>query len=361
MTIPIHNLYYLFSYAWTQFPEGASVAAGVDEAPDVPNLLARLLISGTNRLLRRGLDRGYCGLVEDTRAPRGRLLLDRIIKEQTLQRGSVICSYDELTPDVLHNRIIKATASALARAKNIAPEYAHELRMVTRRMAGVSEVRISPSHFRHVQLSRNTRQYLPLLKLCEFVCRSLLPDPHGTGSCFADILKDEATMSAVFEDFLRNFYSFEQRAFRVARKVMSWDANALSTESRGFLPVMETDITLSSSERVIVMDAKFYKEALIARNGSKKVRSNHLYQLFAYLEHAGIQQPSVPVDGALIYPAVGEAIDLRYRIRGHEVMVRAVDLTRPWHEIHDELIGILSQFGTGEHLARMQESRQVVA
>ncbi|PVE25807.1 hypothetical protein DC522_03270 [Microvirga sp. KLBC 81] len=345
MTIPIRNLYYLFTYAWAQFPGGVSVAAGVDEAPDLPNLLAQLLISGANRLLRRGLDCGYHGFTEDTRAPRGRLQLDRIIKEQTLRRGSVICSYDELTADVLHNQIIKATARALARANNIMPEYAHELRILTRQMAAVSDIRVSPDQFRRVQLSRNTSQYLPLLKLCELVSRSLLPDRQGSETRFVDILEDEATMSAVFEEFLRNFYSFEQRAFRVAKKIMSWDANALTSNSAGFLPVMETDITLSSPARTIVIDAKFYREALIARHGSKKVRSGHLYQLFAYLEHAGLHGSAMQVDGALIYPAVGEPIDLRYQIRGHEVIVRAVDLSRPWREIHDELLEILSQFG----------------
>ena len=132
--IPIRNLYYLFSYAWARFPAGPSVEVGVDDAPDLPTLLARLLIAGTNRLLRRGLDRGYYTFLEDTRSPRGRLLLDHIIKEQTLLRGSVVCTYDELTTDVLNNRIIKATASALARSRSIESDYAHDLRELVDRI-----------------------------------------------------------------------------------------------------------------------------------------------------------------------------------------------------------------------------------
>ncbi|OMG58159.1 hypothetical protein [Brevundimonas sp. ZS04] len=340
MTIPIRNLYYLFCYAWQRFPPGGAVEAGVDAAPDLPNLFARLLVNDVNALLRRGLDRGYRTFVEETRAPRGRLLLDAIVKEQTLRRGAVVCAIDELTPDIVHNRIVKAAARLLARTRGVEPALVHELGAIVLKLQAVSDVRLSADLFKGVQLSRNTRQYAPLMKLCELVWRAQMPDETGAGSRFADILKDEVTMSAVFEDFLRNFYAHHQTRYRVSREVMSWDAIALDEHSHGRLPIMETDITLRSRERTIVMDAKFYKETMVSRGGAGKVRSGHLYQLFAYLEHAGSRTPERPCDGVLIYPAVGIEIALRYRIRGHEVLVKTVNLDREWSEIHRELIGV---------------------
>src|SRR5690606_41608280 len=53
-----------------------------------------------SRLLRRGLDRGYRQTTELTRAPRGRLLIDPMIKQQTMMRGLAVCEVDELTPDI---------------------------------------------------------------------------------------------------------------------------------------------------------------------------------------------------------------------------------------------------------------------
>lgn len=346
VTIPIRNLYYLFSYAWSRFPEGGGGAeVGVDRCPDLPNLFARILINSANRLLRRGLDRGYCEFVEETRAPRGRMLLGEIVKRQSLLRGAVVCAFDELTPNVLHNRIIKATALSLARARGVTRDHAHELRLVGQRMEGVEDIRLTSDCFRRVQLSRNTGQYLSTLKLCEFVFRALLPDEHGDGARFAEILKDEVTMSTVFEDFLRNFYAHEQQAFTVRAEAWPWDGYSLEPGGEAFLPMLMTDITLRSRTRSIVMDAKFYKEALVERSGVFKVRSTHLYQLLAYMEHAALRAPHLPCDGALIYPAVGDPIALRYRLRGHEVVVRSVDLTRPWQAIHDELLAIPGEFG----------------
>jgi 5-methylcytosine-specific restriction enzyme subunit McrC len=340
VTIPIRNLYFLFTYAWGKFPAGGATDAGIDECPDLPNLFARLLITGTHRLLRRGLDRDYQTFVEESRAPKGRLLIERIIKEQTLRRGSLICSYDELTTDVVHNQIIKATAAALSRTPNVEPSYRHELALIVKRFAPISDVHLRPELFRRVQLSRNTGQYLPIIKLCELVFRSLLPDQEGSGTRFADILKDEVVMSAVFEDFLRNFFAYEQSAYVVSREVMTWDGVPLDDASAGFLPVMETDITLRSLDRVIILDAKFYRQALLERHGGRKVRSSHLYQLTSYLNHAERRHPSHTVAGGLVYPAVGDPIRLRYQIQGRNVLIRSIDLSKDWREIHEDLLSI---------------------
>ena len=128
MTIPIRNLYYLFLYAWARFPGGAIGEAGIDESPDLPNLFAKLLSAGTRRLFRRGLDRGYKTFTDEMVGPRGRLRLDRMIKEATQLRGTAVCDFDELTHDVLHNQILKATLTNLARCVDVEQGTRHELR-----------------------------------------------------------------------------------------------------------------------------------------------------------------------------------------------------------------------------------------
>jgi 5-methylcytosine-specific restriction enzyme subunit McrC len=344
VTIPIRNLYYLFCYAWERFPEGGSTEVGIDECPDLPNLFARVLVNGVNRLLRRGLDRGYIALEEEMRSPRGRILIDRVIKEQTLLRGTVDCQIDELQHDVLHNQIIKATALALAREPSVSPVLSHQLRNIGRRLSDVSDVRLTPGLFRRVQLFRNSAQYAQLMRLCEFVCRSLMPETGGAGGRFADILQDEARMSQIFEDFLRNFYFYEQEVYAVAREEMRWRMDPSPGGEAGLIPVMRTDVTLRSKTSTIVMDAKFYAEPFPRSAGVPKLRSGHLYQLFAYMKHAGDRGPSQPVRGALVYASPGESSCQRYRMDGHDIAIAAVDLSQPWPMIHVELLALLRGF-----------------
>jgi 5-methylcytosine-specific restriction enzyme subunit McrC len=135
------------------------------------------------------LDKGYVAFVEETRSPRDRLLVDKVVKQQTLQRGAVICDYDQLTVDVMHNQIVKTTALTLSQVANLSPSNAHELRRLGRRMGDISAIRINTRQFGRVQFARNTWQYVPLLRLCEMIHHALLPAPEGRGRSLWTFLK----------------------------------------------------------------------------------------------------------------------------------------------------------------------------
>jgi 5-methylcytosine-specific restriction enzyme subunit McrC len=342
VTISIRNLYFLFCYAWRKLPDAAEVEAGLDSCPDALNLFARLLVSGTQRLMKRGLDRGYVAFELETRSPRGKLLMDAMLKGQTMRRGTAVCSFDEFTVDVLHNQLIKATIVNLVRTSGIEPELKERLTAITRRLQSVSDIRLTLAGFRRVQLSRNTQQYGPLLRLCELVHSGLMPDEKGEGYRFVDILKDEVVMSRVFEDFLRNFFKMEQSEFTVGSEVLHWQGFAHRTEDWDFIPTMLTDITLRSPSRVIVADAKFYQEPLARSWGSQKIRSSHLYQLLTYVRRVASEDDSVEVEGMLIYPSPGLGRSLRYQLEGHSIRIELVDFDAPWPEIHSRLVSLLS-------------------
>ena len=342
MKIPIRNLYYLFSYAWAQFPPGDTVDVGRDACPDLQNLFGKVLVDGVNGLIRRGLDRGYRSFAEETRSPRGRLLMGTIIKEQTLRRGAVVCQFDELSYDVLHNQIIKATARCLARESSMVSELAHELRLIERKLGGVTDIRLSGDIFRRVQLSRNTGQYGVLMRLCEFVFQSMMPDEGGTGSRFASVLEDEVKMSRVFEEFLKNFFAHEQSQFRLAPGGLRWASGGTTDPiALNYLPSMRTDITLRDTDRVVVFDAKFYSRPFNIRYGAPKVHSDNLYQIMTYIQHTALEYPNHTISGGLIYAAVGGPVSLPFQLMGHSVRVEAVDLTMPWQSIRECLLGIL--------------------
>jgi 5-methylcytosine-specific restriction enzyme subunit McrC len=246
----------------------------------------------------------------------------------------------------LHNQIIKATAASLAREAQIQPALAHELRLILQRLRDVSDIRLRPGLFRQVQLFRNTAQYAALMRLCEFVCRSMLPEEGGTGSRFADIVRDEERMSRVFEDFLRNFYVYEQKDFRVAREDMRWRIDASPGGDAGLVPIMRTDVTLRGPNATIVMDAKFYADPFPRSSGVPKLRSQHLYQLFAYIKHASDRAPDVPVHGALVYASPAKGSLHRYRMDGHEIAIAAIDLSQPWPMVHADLLSLLQSLGS---------------
>jgi 5-methylcytosine-specific restriction enzyme subunit McrC len=78
-------------------------------SPELPNLIAKVLLEGVRNLLRRGLDRNYVQTDEDLKRPRGRLRVTETLSRNLLGRVQIACSIDDLSRDVLHNQIIRST------------------------------------------------------------------------------------------------------------------------------------------------------------------------------------------------------------------------------------------------------------
>ena len=359
MTIPIRNLYYLFLYAWARFPGGAIGEVGIDKSPDLPSLFAKLLSAGTRRLFRRGLDRGYKTFTDELIGPRGRIRLDRMVKEATQLRGTAICDFDDLTHDVLHHQVLKATLTNLSRCADLEKDMKHELRVLARRFYDVEDIRLSASCFRRIEISRNNREYFFLIRLCEFVFWALMPDERGAPTAkFQQVLDDEVRMSAVFEDFIRNFLQLHRNEYRVRSESPEWLVSDATEHDLALLPRMLTDVTLRHPTHTVIIDAKFYKNPLAQSPYGERVRSQHLYQLITYLQHERIRHGDKGVSGMLIYPAVGQTLRLRYRLLGIPILVATIDLGREWQDIEVELHSLVDECASA---AGVRHSLQRVA
>lgn len=344
-TIPIANIYYLYCYAWDRFEAGRRAAIGAESSPDLPNLLTKVLLAGTRTIVRRGLDRGYVPHVDDIPTVRGRIDLEGSIRLMTRHSTRLSCQFDELTHDVLHNQILKATLIRLARHESLAPELAHRLNEARHSFfSSVRDIRLAREHFGRVRLHRNNAFYDLLLKICRLVYEVWLPNEQAGDARFVEAIRDEREMAHVFEQFVRNFYRQEQAQFRVTRRNITWDAVTLANTGEGRLPSMQTDISLESPTRRIIIDTKFYKEALQQRReASQSFRSENLYQLFAYLKNDAALSPGEPAaEGLLIYPENGPQLDGQFVIQGHHVRIATVDLSQPWERIDARLRGLVA-------------------
>ena len=340
--IPIANIYYMFCYAWDRFEQAKATEVGAETSPDLPNLLARVLLAGARHLIRRGLDRGYQPKLEELATARGRIELSDSMTLQAQRIRRLACEFDELSHDVLHNRIIKASMLRIAGIDSLERGLAHDLRATARTLGSVSDMRLTGGHFARVQLHRNNAYYDFLLRVCRLAFDLMLPNADGAGFQFQEVLRDERKMALVFESFVRNFYRTEQSEFRVNSLQLSWDAMPLMPDQAINLPQMRTDIYLRSPTRRIIIDTKYYKEALQERYGTKSFRSDNLYQLFAYLKNAAALSPDLlNAEGMLLYPTVDQKLDAQFRIQGHPVRIVTVDLDQGWPAIDARLRSLL--------------------
>ena len=343
-SIPITNLYYLLSYAWNhKLSEAELVSVDADSCPDLNNLFARILSSATHQLIRRGLDQSYIAFEEETPRIRGRIDFSASEKRQTRTRGKLVCIYDELSPDVLHNRIVKATVRLLLNDRRVHTETRKSLRKVFDSFNQVGALRVTPHHFHRVQLHRNNRAYRFILHLCELIHASLLPDKSSDGSRrFRDFTRDEKVMAKVFEDFVRNFATRKFPEATVSAMHIEWRASEHGEGTPAMLPRMITDVTVAWPSRKLILDCKYYQEALVSRYDALRFRSGNLYQLNAYLTNKAVEPGWEDVEGMLLYPTNGYSFDHTFTLHSrHRIRVSTIDLQQAWPQIEKELIGRL--------------------
>ena len=344
--IPIANLYYLLAYAWDhRLTEAELVAVNADSCPDLNNLFAGILANATHHLVRRGLDRSYVPFEEETPRIRGRIDFSASEKNQTRTRGKLVCIYDELSPDVLHNQIVKATLRLLRNDQRVHADSRKRLAQSLEAFHEVGDLRVSPRHFHRVQLHRNNRAYRFILHLCELIHASLLPNKSQDGSRrFRDFTRDEKIMAKVFEDFVRNFAGRHFAVAKVSAMHIYWRASDLAEGTPAMLPRMITDVTVAWPDRKLILDCKYYHEALVSRYDALRFRSGNLYQLNAYLTNKAFEPGWENVEGMLLYPSNGYQIDHAFTLHGnHRIRVATVDLQQVWPKIEVDLLGLFGR------------------
>ena len=346
MTIPIANLYYLLCYAWRHVREADIVRreelAGLD---GTHHLLGKVLAEGTFRLIRGGIDRGYREVREDLAGIRGKLSVGETAKRALRARGRAACEFEELSHDVLHNRILRSTLAALLKLPDLDPvQVRPDMRTAYRKLEGISLVRLERRLFPRIQLDRNRHLYRFLMSICELIHNCLIVEERSGSARFRDLRKDEYRMWSLFQDFAIEFYRREQDDYRVNHRGrrIHWDDEGTREDQRRMIPRMEADVVLESRRRRIVLDTKYYRQALSNHRGVRKLHSGHLYQLLAYLRNREATSKSGPRhEGILLYPVVDEPLKVDVRLEGFSIRARGIDLGRDWHEIHADMLALL--------------------
>ena len=338
MEIPIQNIYFLLCYAWDKLEERDLVDVDPVGITGLVDLFSRVLISGTNHLLKRGFDRNYVPHEELTSRFKGKIQFDAVFKAGA-PTATLLCEFDELSYDVVHNRILKATARILMRTDSIAKENAEELAALCRQLPEVTDVELTTQIFGQVELHRNNQFYDFLMKLCALIHHNLLVSETRGRSRFRDFTRDRRQMAVLFENFVRNFYR-QHTQYRVRREDIRWNLIARDPSAANLLPKMQTDISLEAEGRKIIIDCKYTPEATQIHYESERLRSEHLYQLHAYLSNLPGQESRC--EGMLLYPEVDKPLAVEFTGNGRTISIRTIDLYQPWTAIHDDLLRLVA-------------------
>ena len=349
MKIPIRNLFYLLSYVWDVDWEMEWSAIDVDKSGDALNLLTKILTISTDRIIRRGLDRGYKDVSEEMFGVRGRIDIANTIKRNGFANARLTCNFEELDYSVLHNQIIKTTLVNLSHSNGLDKDLREEVLDLTHRLKSIEPIELSQNVFSKVRFHSNIRNYRLPVAVSKLIYDQLMPSQETGKYQFVNITEEK--LHAIFEKFVFKYYEkhLNQTIYTgIKRDSLSWQDTYFEEGLDDFLPVMKTDVSLFNNASKLVIECKFYESALQSRKiDSKDLKetfiSNHLYQLFAYIKNLEVKDKKV-ISGLVLYPENGKEISSIYSMHGHKVCIKTINLDSSAQEINDQMMACLAFF-----------------
>ena len=333
--IPIKNIYYMLSYAFQMLNEQGYKNLSTEDFDSAGDLCAAILIRGISYQLKRGLGREYISETDTISAIRGKIEITESIKNQSMIRSQMVCTYDEFSVNSPLNQIIKSTAMLLLKA-DISKARKKELRKLMVYFDEVSVVDVRSINW-SINYNRNNQTYRLLITVCYLVVKGLLQSKSDGSVKMMDFL-DEQRTCRLYEKFILEYYKKHYPQIRTAASQIDW---ALDDGIGTMLPTMQSDIMLSYQKgeinKTLIIDAKYYAHTTQIQYDVHTLHSNNLYQIFSYVKNKATKGGEV--SGMLLYAKTDEEIypNNEYKMSGNKITVRTLDLNCEFENIAAQL------------------------
>ena len=332
----------MLSYAFQLLNEQGYKNLATEEFKNAGDLCAAILIRGISYQLKRGLGREYISETDTISAIRGKIEITESIKNQSMIRSQMVCTYDEFSVDSPLNQIIKSTVMLLLKA-DISKSRKKEFRKLMVYFDDVSVVDVRSINWA-INYNRNNQTYRLLITVCYLVVKGLLQSKSDGSVKMMDFL-DEQRMCRLYEKFILEYYKKHYPQIRTAASQIEW---ALDDGISAMLPTMQSDIMLSYKkgdiDKTLIIDAKYYAHTTQVQYDIHTLHSNNLYQVFTYVKNKATKGGEV--SGMLLYAKTDEEIypNNEYQMSGNKITVRTLDLNCDFDVIASQLNSIADNF-----------------
>lgn len=339
--IKIQNIYHMLTYAFQILKEQGYASCATEEFENTADLLSTILVKGVTLQIKRGLNRVYLEKTEPLSCLRGKINVTESIKQQTIIKQQLVCTYEEFSADSYMNRILKTTMELLLRY-DIPKLRKKELKKLLLYFKNIQTVDIYSINWKF-KFYRNNQSYQMLMSICYLILKGLLQTTTD-GSIKLMQFLDEQRMCRLYEKFILEYYKKKHPEIRTNSSQIFWQ---LDDEFSSMLPIMQTDIMLSKENITLIIDAKYYEHTTQTQYGNNTLHSNNLYQIFTYVKNKDAEYGELPhtVSGMLLYAQTDEIVQPNhiYHMSGNKISVRTLNLNLPFKEIANQLDNIVKE------------------
>lgn len=336
--ICVQNIYHMLAYAFQILQEKGYASFATEEFENTAELLSAIIVKGVSIQIKRGLGQIYIEKTTPLSSLRGKMNIAESIKQQTIIKQQLVCTYDDFSVDSYMNRVLKATMELLLRY-DITKARKKELRNLLFYFKDVKTIDVYSVNWRF-QYNRNNCSYQMLMFVCYLIIKGLL-QTTADGSMKLMQFLDEQRMCRLYEKFILEYYRRHYPQIKTTASQIGW---ALDDGMSAMLPIMQSDIMLNYGNKTLIIDAKYYGHIMQQQYGVYTLHSNNLYQIFTYVKNKAVCGGEV--SGMLLYAQTDEKIlpDNTYMMSGNNISVKTLNLNCAFSEIAFHLNEIADNF-----------------
>ena len=326
----------MLAYAFQELKQNNYEEVESEKFDDIYELFAELLARGIAYQLKQGLYRAYVPAKESMPTLRGKLDVNGTIANRMQNDRKLACEYDDLSENNIYNQILVSTARILILNSDVKKEQKARLKRLMLFFHNVEAIEPHDIRWKNLRFDRNNSNYRMLLYICYFIVNEwLLTTDEGK---FKIREFSDSNMERLFEKFILEYYKRHFPELNANPTQIGWNIIEEDTD-KSVLPVMQTDVMLSTKERTLIIDAKYYTRIMQERFGKETLRNSHLYQIRTYVDEYD-KDHLHNVDGMLLYAKIKEEDleDAQIRHRdGFTLFIRTLDLNTDFESIKQRL------------------------
>ncbi len=275
-----HRLIHMLNVVLKLNIDTAGITALSWQSNDLLEILIRLFAERLHEATRRGMPRSYLAFKEDLPLLRGRLDVSRQFTQHAVTPQILACQFDDLSPDIPLNQIMKAAVRCLFRVAR-SMECQRLLRELSFSYADISEIPVSALRWDRVMIDRTNDRWRELIDLAKL----LLGGRFQTTS-----LGDSAGFSLLFEMNLL----FEEYVTRMLKRAIR--PMGMSLTAQGGLRYCLEDLvshqqTFQTKPDILIkqdtvtkwiVDTKWKQLTPVSKDPKRGIAQADIYQMISY-------------------------------------------------------------------------------
>ena len=164
----IENTWEMLKCLYSELRTKKFSSLDISQIDNIDDLYALVIVRWCTALAKEGLYKEYVTIEnEELSSPKGQINLQQSIVMQTMSRGTLICSYDELSEDIYLNHILKGTLQYILFDNKISDLVKLEAKKVMQLYNGVKYIDITRVHWKSIKYNNSNIRYKHLLQMCK--------------------------------------------------------------------------------------------------------------------------------------------------------------------------------------------------